>query len=56
MKYSKIKIAIYTLLFFSGWYHAYIHPDILIVSGIAHGLVFFGMFCVEDPKPKEQEG
>jgi hypothetical protein len=57
MKYSKTKIAVMIILLASGFYQAITNPSHMdCVNGIVHGLVFYALFCVEDPKPKKQEG
>lgn len=56
MKYSKIKIAVAALLACQGFYYAITQPGPMdCVNGILHSLVFFALFCVEDPKPEKQE-
>lgn len=55
-KYNKIKILAAVLLAASGFYCAFTKPGIMdSVNGIIHGLVFYGLFVAEDPKPEKQE-
>lgn len=57
MKYSKTRVAAFTLLVISGLYQAVTNPGITdCVNGVVHGFIFYALFCVEDPKPKKQEG